>query len=181
MTTVIRCKSLSDFKRQFRVDMSARNRRLKRALRVTARKGEAVVRKNVPVAFSELRDSVDSDDHRIFADAPHAAAVEEGSRPHFPPIEPLIAWVKLRGMQGLRGGKLAGNTSRPAAKVVRNMLKQQESGGSLDVDAPRRVAYLIALAISKRGTKPHHYMGDSVPEVVAILDQEVTAAMPDKG
>lgn len=29
----------------------------------------------------------------VYVDAPHAAVMEEGARPFFPPLEPLIAWV----------------------------------------------------------------------------------------
>lgn len=180
MSTIVECNGVADFNRRFSADMRARTRRIKKAIRKTARAGKRVVAENVPVAFGDLRQSLQTDDHRIFSDAPHAAAVENGSRPHFPPLEPLIAWVKLRGMQGLRGGKLAGRTSRPAAKAVRNMLRNQEVDGALGVDAPRAVAYAIALAISKRGTKPHRYMGDSVPGVVEILDREIVAALPDR-
>jgi hypothetical protein len=67
-----------------------------------------------------------------------------------------------------------------AANWVGARLKESESGGSLDVDAPRRVAFMIARAIAKRGTKPHRYMMRSLPEVVSILDSEIIAALPDK-
>lgn len=180
MSTVIRCNGLAEFQRRLGADMRLRKQRIKTAVYKTARKGAQVVRQNVPVAFGELRDGIRSEPTRIVSDAPHAAAVELGSRPHFPPLEPLIAWVKLRGAQGLKGGRGPGTTTKAAAKFVRSALREQESDGALDVDAPRRVAYAIALAISKRGTKPHHYMSGSLPEVVSILDTEIVAALPDR-
>jgi len=30
-------------------------------------------------------------------DAPHAAIIEEGARPHFPPLQPLRDWVRVKG------------------------------------------------------------------------------------
>lgn len=34
----------------------------------------------------------------LFSDAPHAAFVEYGCRPHWAPLAPLLAWVKRRGL-----------------------------------------------------------------------------------
>lgn len=49
-----------------------------------------------------LRQSVDRtnlpDGSIVAVKAPHAAVIEHGSRPHFPPINPLVEWVKRKGM-----------------------------------------------------------------------------------
>lgn len=177
---VIHCNGMADFKRRITADMKLRRQRLRVAVKKTARKGAQVVRQNVPVAFGELRDAIRDEPDRIVADAPHAAAVEAGSRPHRPPIEPLIAWVKLRGMQALNPARSQGaKHGREASRWVGARLKESESGGSLDVDAPRRVAFMIANAIAKRGTKPHRYMQGSIPAIVDILDADIRAALPD--
>lgn len=165
-------------------DMKAREKRIAKAISKTATKGAALVRRRVPVAFSELRDSIDHDAHRIFADAPHAAAVENGSRPHMPQIEPLIAWVKLRGTQGLSGRSLkrmSGTTTAGHVVRVKSELAEMAKarGGYNSVDDPEQIAWRIALAIKKHGTKPHHYMGSSVAPVVEILDEQVRAALED--
>ena len=34
----------------------------------------------------------------IFADAPHAPFIEYGTRPHFPPLEPLKEWALRKGL-----------------------------------------------------------------------------------
>ncbi len=176
-------RSIAELKRVLAKDMRARQKRVERAVKKSARRGASVVRRNVPVAFSELRDSVHADGTTIVADAPHAAPVETGSRPHFPPIEPIERWVKLRGMQGLAGSstkRLTGTTSRGAAGAVAGMIAGMESGGAVSVDAPRQIAFLIARAISQRGTKPHHYMRGSLPAIMKILDHEVRQALPEK-
>ncbi len=140
------------------------------------------LRRVVPVAFSELRDSIDPHATGVKINAPHAAAIEVGSRPHFPPIEPLIAWVKLRGMQGLvderSSGRIPGGSAAPSA--VAGMIGSMEKGGAVSVDAPRRIAFLIARSISKRGTKPHFYARDSIPTAERLLHQQMQKAVPDR-
>lgn len=115
--------NLRDFETQLRKDMRARAARLHGAVRKTARQGANYVRGHVPKAFEELADSILAEDlgpgfARISADAPHAAAVENGSAPHMAPLEPLIAWVELRGLQGLTksGGVRKENWLKAAKK-----------------------------------------------------------------
>lgn len=197
-----RVKGFAALHRVLQKDMRARSNRLDRAFRRTAAKGAAVMRRNVPVAHSELRDSIHVEGRKIIADAPHAAAVDQGSRPHMPPIEPLIKWVKLRGAQGLSSpkslGRLSGTTthehassvaaqlrkmSKPAfnTRIVRPGRRMVEQGGdATSVDAPTQIAWAIAMAIAKHGTKPHHYVAKTMPQVMAILDEEIAAALPDK-
>src|SRR5678809_1100539 len=103
----VRVKGIRGLTRRLRKDMRSLERRLKNAVRTTASKGVRVVRSKQPVGFAELADSTHSEPRTtgaaIVVDAPHAAAVNNGSRPHWPPLEPIIRWVRLRGMQGLQG------------------------------------------------------------------------------
>lgn len=176
-------KSLAALARRVPKDMAAREKRIARAISKTTTAGAAVVRRRVPVAFSELRDSVQHDATRVFADAPHAAAVENGSRPHWVPLEALIRWVKLRGMQGLSGRsmkRLSGTTTALHATRMRTLLALSvDKNEASPVDAPTQIAKAIQLAIHAHGTKPHHYMGGSVPLIEGILDTQVKAAMDD--
>lgn len=109
--TVKHFTSLAAAGRAIAKDAKARDRRVRRTVRmVAARVRDQVARKYVPIAFRELIDSLHVLDAQngtafVIADAPHSEAVENGSRPHTPPLEPLVRWVQLRGMQGLtRGG-----------------------------------------------------------------------------
>jgi len=165
---------------------AARVRRVKTAIKKTARRGARIVEDHVPRAFGELAESVHVDERRIIVDAPHAAAVNNGSRPHLVPLEPLIRWVKLRGMQGLqsrgvgvRGGK-RGPTTRKHAKRIAAELRGMESGGALDINAPAQIARAIQASILKRGTKPYAYAPKSLPEIYRYLDSAVKAALPDR-
>jgi len=119
-------------------DHEARENRLDRAREKAASRGLSVVRRKIPVAFGGLEKSAHtSPAHTIVVDAPHAAAIERGSRPHTPPLAPLVAWVKLRGMQGInaRGTvkphkRLTGSTTREhawrAAAQLYNRRKQRD-------------------------------------------------------
>ena len=174
----------------------ARQRRIENAIRRTARKGVGVVKKNVPVAFGELREDVEArateGGAKIFLDAPHAAAVEEGSRPHWVPLEALVKWVRLRGMQGLGSdrqlARLPGKSTARAARSVQKMLNdhmqgltgENHTGDSIAADAPIQVARAIQRAIAARGTRPHHYMRESQVGVYKILDEEIRAVLPEK-
>jgi hypothetical protein len=172
---------------------ASRERRVRNSVRKAARSTRNDVYRNVPRAFAELADSLHVDDVSlgesvVVADAPHAAAVEVGSRPHTPPLAPLIAWVKLRGMQGLkpesRIKRLAGTTTAAAARSIAQALRARQhrgpGGGSLDVGAPVEIARAIQQAIAKRGTRPHRYMAAGIPAAVGHLDRFVVEALKDR-
>ena len=174
-------------------DMKARQRRVENAIRKTARRGVGVVKKNVPVAFGELREDIEAKatgdrGAKIFADAPHAAAIEVGSRPHWVPLDALVKWVRLRGMQGLAStrqlSRLPGRSTFGAARHVQTALRNRmmtDGSDAIAADAPLQVAKEIQLAIAKHGTRGHWYMRESQDEVYRILDQEIQAALPEKG
>ncbi len=141
----------------------------------------------IPIAFKELVDSLDVQfvpgqaRAQIVATAPHARAVELGTRPHTPPLEPLIAWVRLRGMQGLQSRRrLKGSTSAYHAGRVATLIRSMEKGGASPIDAPERIAKAIQYAISQRGTHPSRYMQRAIPFVARLLFEEVSQALPDK-
>jgi type IV secretory pathway protease TraF len=72
-----------------------------RGLRSAARRLEGYTVEEITssgaVATGELARSASthdvSDGAYVLVDAPHAAAVENGSRPHWAPLQPLIDWV----------------------------------------------------------------------------------------
>jgi hypothetical protein len=64
-----------------------------------AQAGATIIAKAAPVDMGELRRSVRAtrvsrSESRIVIDAPHAGIAELGSRPHWAPLAPLIAWVR---------------------------------------------------------------------------------------
>ncbi|GEM_PF-1842331 len=194
MGATYRVHSLRELATLVHAHNQAREGRVKKAIVKAARQGKAyIVKFTLPIAFRELEHSLRVESKggkvRIVADAPHAAPVETGSRPHWPPLAPLIAWVKLRGMQGNQGAakgkptRLRGTTTAEHSNeiaLVLNVLAMQR-GGSNDVDDPAAIARAIQIAISRRGTKPHRYMAKALPEIRRILDVEVRIALADNG
>lgn len=192
--------SLRDFAKQLRRDVRSRDRRLDSAIKKTSRQTRNfVMRETVPVAFGDVRDHIEVVDgapgnSSVVASSPHAASLETGSRPHMPPVESLIAWVKLRGMQGISGqtkvakrdktGRYVGGTvddwRKAPAKWAAKQLATKVRNGSSPVDAPTRLAWAIAGAIAKRGTRPQPFMKKAVPYAQEQLGEFVKAALPDK-
>jgi len=95
-----------------------------------------------------------------------------GSRPHWPPLAPLIAWVKLRGMQGLR------RRATSQQKWVRDRIRELGTRRSTPVDAAEEVARAIQRSIAKRGTRPRWYMRQSLPGIHAALDAAMKKLIP---
>jgi hypothetical protein len=156
----------------------------KRAARRAAEASGSALKRQIPVAHGELRESVRIEGDIIIVDAPHAAAVNFGSRPHTPPLEPLVAWVKLRGMQGLlterQMNRLPGTTTKDAATGVAEMLRAHEMRGPFGyspTDAAVQVARMIQRAIAKKGTKAHHFIEKAMPDLRRILLEELQRAI----
>jgi hypothetical protein len=181
-------RSASELARLLSRHTRERERRLHVAVGDAAKAGVSVVKRRVPVAFGDLRESVKPEARggggaAIVVDAPHAAPVETGSRPHTPPLAPLVAWVKLRGAQGLLSprqiGRLPGPSTAAHAITVAGALQSMERGGALDVDAPLRIARAIQRAIRDRGTKPHWYARSSLPAIRAVLGTAIRKALSE--
>lgn len=156
------------------------HRSMARAAKKAARKHARHLRRNMPVASSDLRDSVHVVGSKVIVDAPHAAAVERGSRPHWPPFEPILKWVKLRGFQGLVSDKqlarLPGTTTAGAARSIASQIRDRMQVGADDaiaVDAPEQIARAIQASIAKHGTKPQWYMRSSIPAARGFLAESV--------
>jgi len=182
-------KSLAAAFRKILQDHASREARLDGARRRAADRGAQYVRRHMPVAFGDLRDSVHTGPFdTIVADAPHAASVEKGARPHWPPLAPLIDWVKLRGMQGLdaRGRvnphrRLTGSTTRYHAARIAGELHAMAQAGGQQIEDAELIARGIQRAIAAYGTKPHWFMRSAIPSVREILSEEVRRSLQDRG
>lgn len=141
---------LRAFERAFKRDTRAREGRVRNAVRKTARQTRNYVVREVPRAFAELAESLHVVDGAagnsdVVADAPHAAAVENGSRPHTPPLAPLIAWVALRGVQGLS---------------EYGRVKKNRTGYGVVKDPRREAARVVATSLANRlGRGKRHVYG----------------------
>lgn len=162
-----------DLKRRLNRDLKKLQKRVMHATHKTAELGRIIAFAKAPVAFGQLRDElawVPTDTGaKIMSTAPYSAAVETGSRPHMPPIAPILEWVKLRGMEGLDVG--AGAIGHPGS--VMRAIHSHGTAEATHIDAPLKVAWAIALAIKKNGTKPTWFMQRSVPEIETLLDSYI--------
>lgn len=174
---VKRVKGLAGLRKELRKDMKTLEGRIVEATHKTADFGRLVAFSKAPVAFGQLRDGIVDEKlergARIRSTAPYSAAVEEGSRPHWPPLQPILEWVKLRGTEGVDVGE--GAIGHPGS--VAAAIRSTGTSKSTPVNAPLIVANRIRAAIAKHGTKPHWFMKDSVPEVEKLLDAYVKALL----
>lgn len=180
---------LDKFPEVLRGDLERLKGRVLAATRRAASRSVEIVAGAVPVAFKELADSVHdiptAEGAIVRADAPHAAAVENGARAHMPPVEPIERWVRLRGMQGLGGSRL--RSARFVAKAIARLGSGKvgrdaagrfvKKNTATPIDAPRQIAWAIAMNIKQHGTKPQPYMRVSLPFCVIVLDDEVVRAL----
>ncbi len=155
-----------------------------KAIDATSRLAVGAIRKRTPVAFGDLKNSVHADERKTVVSAPHAGAVEIGSRPHTPDYERLLAWVKLRGMQGVQGRravrKMEGPTTAAQAMKIAGQLKDKvvrgkagKNGRYSPIDAAEQVTRAIMAKIEKTGTKPHWFVLNSLPDIEKILHKQV--------
>ncbi len=185
----------AEFEKALARDLEKLQKNIDVAIKAAARTSVKAVVGNTPKAFGELRDSVHTANEptRITVTAPHASAVEIGSRPHVVPLDELIRWVKLRGMQGLtstgrvkRGGfgdtaKIGPTTSWHAVTTAAQLKalevrpnKRNRQGSFTPIDAAEQVARRIQAAIAKKGTAPHWYVRNSMPQVMDDLHDKIS-------
>lgn len=122
--------------------------------------GMRVIATAAPVDRGRLKQSVrlrrrgESGHPEIVVDAPYAAIVEVGSRPHWVPLTALVGWVRRnRAKFGIQGdGRTRGRAGRftASSEVI-------------------RIARAIQLAIAKRGTRPRWFVRRSLPKINTIL------------
>jgi len=79
----------------------------------------------------------------VGANVPYGIFRHEGTRPHFPPIEPIQRWVIYKG--------LVKNNNR--VTTIKAVLKNSKKGNKKVFDESRQIAFLIARKISQKGTK----------------------------
>jgi len=102
------------------------------------------------VDMGDLRRSVTADmsprGGHIEVKSPHAAPIENGTRPFMPPIKPLEEWVKRKGLH-LRTRKEDSNA--------------------------KSIAWAIAMKFKKYGMKPRHYFKTAWQQAPQIAREEV--------
>jgi len=99
-------KNANAILRRLKESPAAAQKELRRAMLEAELLYEAEVKENTPVGVTNiLRGSISAQDPVLSGDniigvvgtsVTHAVPVELGTRPHFPPLEPLEDWVRLK-------------------------------------------------------------------------------------
>lgn len=165
-------------------------RRVLNAIHEAAHLGAEVVAKAAPMdqggiklsTHAEIQNGVS----RIVSDAPHAVIMESGSRPHTPPLKPLIAWVN-RHKKTLSGTKKTirvrrkngafARARRQFKKLLRSLgLKNRSPAKAKRKPSPEltdkqieQIARAIQFKIARDGTKPTLYTKRQLPRLRRIL------------
>lgn len=202
-TTVVKV-SLGRYAAKIQDDMSKLDKKVIRAIRKTSGDAIRIIRNRTPKAFGHLKDSTYALTGPDIATvvggekANYAAAVEIGARPHVPPLEAIMKWVRLKGIQGLsKRGKIRQvvpsqnhpeYSSRRTAHLVAHDIKSlgfkgnkkrgaKHVGAYTPIDAIEQVARAIQINISRVGIQPTHFVRGSLPEIGEQLNKRITKAM----
>lgn len=146
----------------------------------------------------EMRNSVNaenvSDGAIVTINAPHAPFLEYGTRPHRPPVAPILEWVKRKGLATMfgpvrrtsgRGPGYAsvgpgGGAEGPAQRVRRSgpIFNPRAQAAQRQADrAETSTAYAIVRKIELKGTAPRAPMLKAVGRMLPIIAREITSEL----
>lgn len=112
--------SEKDLAKQFKKLMEERPEAVTRGIVSAAMLGAEVLAKAAPKDLGVLRNSVRAETQQggamIVIDAPHAGIVEMGSRPHTPPLQPLLDWASRHTDNAVDAQRLAKSVQFKIAK-----------------------------------------------------------------
>lgn len=149
---------------------------LERTLRVILLKlhadADAIIRKNKAIGRGELIRNLREDVYiqagkiigvfGVGANVPYGIFRHEGTKPHFPPIEPIAKWVVLKGL-------FRNNTG----KVTTFSRVKKSANQTASVNA---IAFLIARKISKKGTTGLAFLKLSLQQNTGFIESTIRGA-----
>lgn len=108
-------------------------------------------------------------------DAPHAGIIERGTRPFWPPFEPLYEWAKRKAGDLA----LAGVVSIHAGAFSESGGKKRFRGSAAlnddDDKAIRQFVFAVRAKIAREGLKPHFVMLHNIPVATEELKKAIDA------
>lgn len=105
----------------------------------------------------------------IVFDAPHAVVVELGSRPHMPPLEPLVEWVKRHATKlGIGKAPTFRYSKKEGPPTRKRMARYLERFADWEGEVVK-VAQAIRYKIARDGTRPTHFVRSKLPKLARIL------------
>lgn len=100
----------------------------------------------------------------LYNDAPHIGILEAGSRPHWPPLEPILRWVvRVFGIDAEDNA-----TSRRSYEDAEDV--SDEAYG---------IAFAVQAKIARDGTEPHWMVRDNLPRMRKLLKEELEGRLDD--
>jgi len=126
---------------------------------------EREVKERTPTATNTTRESIAAQEPRILADRvvgevasplPHIAAVELGSRPHHPPVQPLVDWAKVKfGASDAEAERIGHATAKKiAARGTKGAFMFRDALAANDSQVRDIVARGAARAAARLGDAP---------------------------
>jgi len=95
--------------------------------------------------------------------APHSGILEQGSRPHYPPLRPILHWVVGKWGIDLQGGKRSFETIEEVPWKT------------------YRAAKTVQEKIAAEGTEAHRMVGDNLSELNRLARLETDRALQAAG
>lgn len=160
---------------------------VKRGIQNGLRRGMAHMVRQTPVDQGILKNAwkviVASDGgSALINDAPHAGIVERGARPHMPPLEPILEWVKrhLRNF-GIKsptwkGSSKAMGSGKGYAARAEKVRAHVEKVAEFEDDV-LAIAEAIRWKIAKHGQAPTWFVKSNLPQLRALVQDEVEKAV----
>ena len=151
--------TVKEYGARLRMGAAAMDSTVKKALYTAALIGEVIVSEKTPVDRGQAKNAwavvPTPDGADLINDAPHAGILELGSRPHRPPLWPILEWV------------------------VRKFGTGKKSITSFSDAEPHLVGIAKAIVekIAAEGTEPHYMVRDSLPKLTEIAKREVERAL----
>lgn len=157
--------SITNYGARLKLDDQDRRARVVRALYKAALIGETIVAQKTPVDRGQARNAwavtPTATGAELYNDAPHAGILELGSRPHRPPLRPILEWVVRKFGTGKNTGK--------KSFVEFSEVEPHLFG----------IAKAIVRKIEAEGTRPHYMVRDSLPKLAEITKKQVEKALGD--
>ncbi|NWF87917.1 MAG: HK97 gp10 family phage protein [Ignavibacteriaceae bacterium] len=156
---------------------------------IIERETKAVLAENEKIATGDLRKSIRYKVTKLvsaylitcFANVKYSQYVYDGTRPHFPPIEPIVRWVQRKGIGqsfSIKSHKMVGSNRKGVAIGKRRIglarFENLYSEKSYSEEV-RSVAYAIARSMAKKGTHGLKFFDIALKQAWPAIEKEVQA------
>lgn len=156
---------------------------------IIERETKDVLAANEIVATGDLRKSIRYKVTKLvsaylitcFANVKYSQYVYDGTRPHFPPIEPIVRWIQRKGIGqsfSIKSHKMVGSNRRQLAIGKRRIglarFENLYSEKSYSEEV-RSIAYAIARSIAKKGTHGLKFFDIALKQAWPVIEKEVAS------